>query len=100
MARHPQSRTAQARHRHWRRRVLAEARGSGITNCPSCGVRLDYDRGLAPNSAEPDHILPASLGGDESLDNGRVLCRTCNIRRGNGLRDRREPAPALADVDW
>ena len=94
------SRTGTAKHRHWRRRVLAAAQDAGVTNCPMCGVRLDYSRGLRPNSAEPDHIIPYSMGGDLSLDNGRVLCRTCNIRRGNGLRDHREPAAPALDIDW
>ena len=59
----------------------------GITHCPACGVKLQYaniNGERKPNSAEADHIIPASLGGTNHVDNGRVLCAKCNSRRGNG----------------
>lgn len=58
----------------------------GITHCPACGVKLQYNNNgqRKPNSAEADHIIPASLGGTNHPDNGRVLCAKCNSRRGNG----------------
>lgn len=32
-----------------------------------------------------DHILPWSMGGPDTVENLRVLCRSCNSRRGNRM---------------
>ena len=29
-----------------------------------------------------DHVIPRKSGGDHSLDNLRVLCKNCNLRKG------------------
>nr|DAU39466.1 MAG TPA: HNH endonuclease [Caudoviricetes sp.] len=95
------SRTGTAQYKHWRKRVLTASRDAGIAQCPHCGVRLDYTRGLQPNSAEPDHILPVRWGGKNALENGRVLCRRCNQSRGDGTRPKVKPRRAASvDVDW
>ena len=80
------SRTSTKEHKQFRKQVLARAQAMGITHCPACGVKLQYhnDGQRKPNSAEADHIIPASLGGTNHADNGRVLCAKCNSRRGNG----------------
>lgn len=80
------SRTSTKEHKQFRKQVLARAQAMGITHCPACGVKLQYTNNgqRKPNSAEADHIIPASLGGTNHPDNGRVLCAKCNSRRGNG----------------
>ena len=80
------SRTSTREHKQFRKQVLARAQAMGITHCPACGVKLQYNNNgqRKPNSAEADHIIPASLGGTNHPDNGRVLCAKCNSRRGNG----------------
>lgn len=80
------SRTSTKEHKQFRKQVLARAQQMGITHCPACGTKLQYDNNgqRKPNSAEADHIIPASLGGSNHPDNGRVLCAKCNSRRGNG----------------
>lgn len=80
------SRTSTKEHKQFRKQVLARAQAMGITHCPACGTKLQYNNNgqRKPNSAEADHIIPASLGGSNHPDNGRVLCAKCNSRRGNG----------------
>lgn len=67
-----------------RRAVLA-----GLTDCPICGAHLDFSKGRSANSAEVDHIIPWSRGGEDTIENVRVVCRSCNQRRGNGMRRKR-----------
>ena len=79
------SRTGTAEWKKLRLRILKRAQRQGITHCPNpqCGVLLDYKVGRKPNSAEADHIVPHSLGGKDTLENGTVLCRHCNQSKGN-----------------
>lgn len=59
------------------------ARAAGQNRCPYCRTTLNYDVGLQPNSAEADHIVPHSKGGQDRLENVIVCCRRCNQSKGN-----------------
>ncbi|QPK80808.1 HNH endonuclease [Schaalia sp. ZJ405] len=78
------SRTGTTKWLHIAKQARHQAQTNGQTHCPICHTPLDYTHGRTPNSAEVDHITPASLGGTDTLDNVRIICRLCNQRRGNG----------------
>ncbi|OUM45699.1 HNH endonuclease [Arthrobacter agilis] len=71
----------------------------GLNNCRFCGVELNYRRGRLPNSAEVDHILPVSRGGQDAIENLRAdTCRTCNRRKGARLAPRGTPPQPPKDL--
>jgi hypothetical protein len=59
------------------RRLRAEA---STCPMPGCGVAM-IDERWQHTSKELDHILPLSMGGTHTIDNVRIICRLCNIRR-------------------
>lgn len=102
------SRTGLTPHLRFRKAVLGRDRRAGITNCPDCNCELDYDISRQPNSAEPDHIVPAAqarkLGWtDAQLNNptnGRTICRECNQSRGAGKVIKRVKKAITASKGW
>ena len=77
------NRTASSAHRRWRARLITQARKQGQTECPLCGATITWDTHQLPTSPEADHITPVSRGGLNTLDNGQIICRTCNRSKGN-----------------
>lgn len=85
----------------------ASALTSGVATCQHCGVKgthiIYYRHKNEPENTvhvdtiavsktnvillTKDHILPKSLGGSNKPSNLRVLCRPCNLKRGNTLND-------------
>ena len=61
----------------------------GLTNCPDCGIAMDWEYSGRPNSAEVDHIIPHALGGQDTLSNTRTVCRLDNQRSGGRLGGKR-----------
>lgn len=96
------SRTGTAKYKRWRKNVLAKGQRDGVTHCPLCNKRLNYQVTRLPESAEPDHIRPHAMGGRESVDNGRVICRDCNGKRWMQDRAKRNEvqAPIQASPIW
>lgn len=88
------SRTGTAQWKRVRATALRRAQQDGQEQCPTCGTHLDFDRGLQPNSAEADHVVPHSLGGADTLENVVITCRWCNQRRGNGASRKVKATPA------
>lgn len=83
------SRTGSAKWKRIRRTVINEARNADVTHCPGyehhpCGRVLDYETAGLPDSVEVDHIIPHGHGGEDSVENARVMCFTCNRGRGTG----------------
>lgn len=94
------SRTGLTPHLEFRRKVLNRDRKRGVKRCPMCLVELDYDVSRKPNSAEPDHIIPITLGGTNNPDNGRTICRRCNQSRGNKMDDPIKRSKIEASPIW
>ena len=68
---------------------------NGLTQCPECNIWLDWEYSLRPNSAEVDHIIPASQGGQDTFENCRVICRQCNQRLGAKVGNKRKAKQAV-----
>lgn len=83
------SRTGTKRWRDNRTIAITRARNEGLTRCPTCGRFLIWDTHGLPASPEADHITPHSRGGSDSIDNIQIICRACNLSKGNG----RKPKP-------
>lgn len=87
------SRTGTATWKRVRAQALNLAKRAGITHCRHCNVELDYTQGLTPSSAEPDHLIPYSMGGKDRIENLEVICRKCNQSKGHRAAPKAKPAP-------
>ena len=61
-------------------RVEIYNRANGL--CQSCKSPAGTDLGI---NVHFDHVMPWSKGGPTTVDNGQLLCPTCNLRKGNRL---------------
>lgn len=55
-----------------------------VMHCPACGCRI------RKGTRSLDHLWPKSLGGTK--DDRYVICKKCNVRKGNRLPTNRESA--------
>lgn len=95
------SRTGTAKWKRVRAAALDAALEAGMTDCPSCGIPLDWTRSRRPNSPEADHKVPYAKGGRDEVSNVRVICRRCNQQRGalDGHRAKGATRRPVATVD-
>jgi 5-methylcytosine-specific restriction endonuclease McrA len=61
-----------------------------VINRDGCCQRCGTEEGLTV-----DHIVPRTLGGDDSLSNLEVLCGSCNSSKGGRFFERAKTPPTL-----
>lgn len=79
----------------------ATGRNQGQTRCENCGIKTvpaqQHKKGVTPptNETHVDHVIPRVEGGKGEPDNGQVLCRDCNLKKGDKTAEppRKTPAP-------
>lgn len=54
------------------------------THCHICGEAINKDD---RQSFHFDHVIPLARGGEHSMDNIKLACASCNIRKGDKLMD-------------
>lgn len=63
----------------------AKAKEKGVSNCPYCAIGHDNNskRIWKLNEMDADHVTAWSKGGDTSIKNCQMLCKTHNRAKGN-----------------
>ena len=96
------SRTGTTAWKRVRDQAIRRAKRAGVTHCRHCGVLLNYEQGLLPESAEVDHLIPHSAGGKDHIDNIEVICRLDNQSKGNRAAPKKRIAaqPLKTSRNW
>jgi 5-methylcytosine-specific restriction endonuclease McrA len=72
-------------------------KNDGTTRCENCDTETvpgtKHEKGVTPplNETQVDHKIPKSKGGPGEEDNAQVLCRDCNLKKGD-----KDPTPEEA----
>lgn len=93
------NRTASAGWKSIRRRMIRQAKNADLTHCPHCHRLLDFDSYQQTNSAEVDHIVPASAGGTDEASNLVVICRACNLSKGDRAKPKGGAKPVIEEIE-
>ena len=67
-------------------RLLSDkAKAEGISNCPYCAIGHDQNahRIWKLEEMDADHVTAWSKGGETTIDNCQMLCKTHNRSKGN-----------------
>jgi 5-methylcytosine-specific restriction endonuclease McrA len=66
-------------------RQTAIARAKGESNCPLCAIGHDANHAKIweLKDMDADHVTAWSKGGDTSIENCQILCKTHNRAKGN-----------------
>ena len=89
------SRTGTAQWKKLVSQARAKAQDNGLTTCPLCNTWMNFDHAQLPNSPELDHIIPFAEGGTNDEQNLRIICRSCNQKRGGSVGNQRMRAAKL-----
>lgn len=76
-----ETKEARAEGRHIPRKVMLQVVRRDNHICQSCRVNV------GDNEIEFDHIIPVAKGGPTTVENLRVLCRTCNRKKSDSLKE-------------
>ncbi len=69
-------------------------KNEGKNRCENCDAETipgkKHERGVTPplNETQVDHKIPRAKGGPGEVDNAQVLCRDCNLKKGD-----KDPSP-------
>jgi 5-methylcytosine-specific restriction endonuclease McrA len=74
--------TGRVRETHLSQRTKDEVYSRSDGWCAYCSKELDFDLLSTVSGPNIDHRIPVSRGGDDSLENLALVCRTCNQRKG------------------
>jgi hypothetical protein len=76
------------------RRILEDQnrqKYGGSTRCENCGTQTvpgqQSQKGVSPagNETNRDHIIPRARNGSGTVENGQILCRSCNIKKSDKM---------------
>ncbi len=72
-----------------RKKAFVRCCRDGVRHCEGCGIEINARTGIIH-----EHVIPAGLGGEPTLDNAKVHCKTCA-----DIKTETEDKPRMAKAD-